>query len=158
MAPDKAQRKFLFYQAFKDPKAVNLADLPPLEMVTDHNTMRSIEMDYLQYKGVTSAQRPAENKNKLKVKKRIRKIRWPRGFDHYKLQAGPDTERWVPKMERAKFRKMADKKGLVSRTQGTTTNVNQTQSKNTFQKGPSTATQDTAQAKGKKKTGGMRRK
>jgi 6-pyruvoyl-tetrahydropterin synthase len=23
---DKAQRKFLFYQAFKDPKAVNLAD------------------------------------------------------------------------------------------------------------------------------------
>lgn len=119
--------------------------------------MRSIEMDYLQYKGASTAARPAELKKELKVKKRIRKIRWPKAFDVYKVQPGPDTERWIPKMERAKFAKLAKQRGLASKTQGTTTNVNMTQSKNTFQQGPSTATQDTAQAK-KQRPKGMRKR
>ena len=113
--------------------------------------MRSIEMDYLQYKGTSTSQKQEVGKAKVpKVKKRIRKIKWPKNFDPFKPnQPGPDPERWLPKLERAKYARQAKKAGLLSKTQGTTSNVSQTQTKQTFQQGPSTATQDVAGSKSK---------
>lgn len=57
----KAQRKYLFYQAFKDTSSVQADQLPDLDLVSDYNKLRSIEMDYLQYKGASTAQRPTSN-------------------------------------------------------------------------------------------------
>ena len=157
---EKAKRKYLFYQAFKDPKKIEMSELPPLELVTDYNKMRSIEMDYLTYKGTSTSQKAEVDKTKVKkVKKRIRKIRWPKNFDPCKANQAPaDPERWLPKLERKAFAKLAKKHGLLSKTQGTTANVSQTQTKQTFQQGPSTATQEVAGGKAQPRKKGMRRK
>lgn len=122
-------------------------------------------MDYLIYKGTSTSLRGEIKEAKApgvkKVKKRIRKIRWPKNFNLYKPnQQLPDPERWFPKLERAKYAKQAKKAGLQSKTQGTTSNLAQAQTKNSFQQGPSTATQDVAGSKGKTRggMGGMRKK
>lgn len=117
-------------------------------------------MDYLQYKGALASIKTEDKKQEksARIKKRIRKIRWPRNFDPFKSnQVLPDPERWLPKLERKMYAKLAKKQGLLSKTQGTTSNVSQSQTKNTFQQGPSTATQDTAGAK-KKLQKGRRKK
>lgn len=42
-----------------------------------------------------------------------KKIRYPKGMDEHNLPAhGPDPERWLPKWQRSRFKKMAKKKGI----------------------------------------------
>ena len=152
---EKAVRKRTYFQALRDPLSINDDDLPAIDLVDDMETMRSIEINYLQYKGKNSV-RPNSGKMSevsKKIKKRRRKkIRWPKNFDptnpkHTSVR--PDPERWLPKMERMKYRGLAKKKGYMKKTQGST-NVDQTSARGNFKAGPSTATKSTVKSKKRK--------
>lgn len=45
-------------------------------------------------------------------KKRTHKVRYPKGFDPENPGKGPDPERWLPKWQRSRFKKLAKKKGI----------------------------------------------
>lgn len=45
-------------------------------------------------------------------KKRNKKIRYPKGYDPANPGQLPDPERWLPKWQRSRFKKMAKKKGI----------------------------------------------
>jgi len=45
-------------------------------------------------------------------KRKHRKIRYPKEFDPKLPGPGPDAERWLPKWQRSKFKKLAKKKGI----------------------------------------------
>ena len=45
-------------------------------------------------------------------KRKNKKIRYPKDFDPKMPGLPPDPERWLPKWQRAKFKKMAKKKGI----------------------------------------------
>lgn len=44
-------------------------------------------------------------------KKRKHKIKYPKGFDPANPGPEPDPERWLPKWQRSKFKKLAKRKG-----------------------------------------------
>ena len=44
--------------------------------------------------------------------KRKRKIRYPKNFDPAMPGEMPDPERWLPKWQQSKYKKMAKKKGI----------------------------------------------
>jgi hypothetical protein len=49
-------------------------------------------------------------------KRRARKIRYPKDFDPLNPPAhGPDPERWLPKWQRSRFKKLAKKRGIYLR-------------------------------------------
>lgn len=54
---DKASRKSKHFLAMRDPAAVRYEDLPPITLITEHERLRQLEVDYLQYKltGLTRA-------------------------------------------------------------------------------------------------------
>ena len=154
---EKAIRKATYFKALRDPISVNEDNLPPIDLIGDLETLRSIEINYLQHKG-ENQQKTKPNSAPLsevsrKIKKRRRrKIRWPKGFDPTNPKAArerPDPERWLPKLERAKYRALAKKRGYMKKTQGTR-NVDTQASRKNFQKGPSTATQATVKGSGGK--------
>lgn len=155
-ADDKALRKRTYFKALEDPLNVDEENLPAIDLIKDLETLRSIEINYLQYKG-TFADKKGNSKpvsevsRKIKKRKRKKKIRWPKGFDptnpkHTRVK--PDQERWLPKLERQKYRGLAKKKGYVKRTQGTT-NVDDKAERGNFKKGPSTATVQAVKSKSK---------
>jgi SRP72 RNA-binding domain len=45
-------------------------------------------------------------------RKRKRTVRYPKGFDPKNPGAEPDHERWLPKWQRSRFKKIAKKKGI----------------------------------------------
>lgn len=45
-------------------------------------------------------------------KRTNRQIRYPKDFDHENPGQPPDPERWLPKWQRSRFKKLAKKKGL----------------------------------------------
>lgn len=45
-------------------------------------------------------------------KKKIKKIKYPKNFNPTNPGPLPDPERWLPKWQRSKFKKMAKKKGI----------------------------------------------
>lgn len=45
-------------------------------------------------------------------RKRKRKIRYPKGFDPKNPGPEPDHERWLPKWQRSRFKKLAKKRGI----------------------------------------------
>lgn len=45
-------------------------------------------------------------------KKKNKKIKYPKGFDPKNPGLGPDHERWLPKWQRSRFKKLAKKKGV----------------------------------------------
>ena len=63
-------------------------------------------------------ERNLQKKQRRKIKKK-RRIRWPKNFNFENPGERPDPERWLPKYERAKYKKIALKKGILSRNQGT---------------------------------------
>lgn len=148
---EKAIRKKTYFQALRDPASVEITNLPDIELIDDMETLRSIEINYLNYKaeGVSKAapSGPVSEISKRIRKRKKKKIRWPKGFDPKnppKLR--PDPERWLPKLERAKYRGLAKKKGYMKRTQGTTANVDDSATRGNFKKGPSTATAKTVKS------------
>merc|ERR1712187_663711 len=50
------------------------------------------------------------SKDERKSKKKTRKIRWPKNYDPENPGPPPDPERWLPKRERAEFKKRMRKK------------------------------------------------
>jgi regulator of sirC expression with transglutaminase-like and TPR domain len=65
ISPDdeKATRKRAYLMAIRDPDSVNEADLPPIELIEDNETLRSIETNYLMYKHAEGSSRPSSNPN-----------------------------------------------------------------------------------------------
>ena len=49
------------------------------------------------------------------AQKRRKKPKYPKGFDPTNPGPLPDPERWLPKWERARYRKIAKKKGIYIR-------------------------------------------
>lgn len=49
----------------------------------------------------------------IPTKKRHRKTKLPRGMDPNEPRPNPDPERWLPKWQRSKYKKMAKKRGIV---------------------------------------------
>lgn len=142
---EKALRKKTYFQALRDPASINEDDLPAIDFIEDMDTLRSIEINYLNYKeeGVSKAPAsgPVSEVSKLIRKRKSKPIRWPQGFDFKNPpKTRPDDDRWLPKLERIKYRGLAKKKGLMKKTQGTTANVDETATRGNFQKGPTTAT------------------
>ena len=45
-------------------------------------------------------------------KKRNKKVRYPKSYDPHNPGLMPDPERWLPKWQRSRFKKMAKKKGI----------------------------------------------
>lgn len=45
-------------------------------------------------------------------KRKNKKIQYPKGFDPKAPGPPPDPERWLPKWQRSKFKKLAKKKGI----------------------------------------------
>uniref|UniRef100_A0A0G4HTR3 Signal recognition particle subunit SRP72 n=1 Tax=Chromera velia CCMP2878 TaxID=1169474 RepID=A0A0G4HTR3_9ALVE len=71
-------------------------------------------------------------------KKRKKKIRYPKNFDPNNPGPPPDPERWLPKRERAEYKKMMAKRKNLSRgPQGAA--VSDGQETGQFKQGPSTA-------------------
>ena len=48
-------------------------------------------------------------------KKRNRKIKYPKSYDASNPGLMPDPERWLPKWQRSRFKKIAKKKGIYLR-------------------------------------------
>lgn len=141
---EKAIRKKTYFQALRDPSSVNEGNLPPIDLIEDMETLRRIEINYLNYKaeGISKAapSGPVSEVSKRIKKRKKKKIRWPKGFDPKNPpKQKADPERWLPKLDRVKYRAIAKKKGYMKKTQGTT-NVDETATRGNFKKGPSTAT------------------
>eukprot|EP01066_Platyproteum_vivax_P010412 Platyproteum_vivax@DN4655_c0_g1_i1.p1 len=65
----------------------------------------------------------AEETHSAKAKKRKKKIRYPKGFDAANPGPPPDPERWLPKYQRASWRKAHRKKDRRGGAQGATGDV-----------------------------------
>jgi len=148
----KALERLGYLYSFTDMKKAEeyLLRIPQVDIITDLTEIRRLEVDYLPTKG-TKVEEIKSNLQEAskKIKKRKRKPRYPKGFDPSNPGPLPDPERWLPKLERAKYKKMAQKKGKLRGTQGAAAGQETVQ---TFQKGPSTANQEvsTTAAKSKK--------
>ena len=149
----KALEKLSYLYSFTDLKKAEeyLQRIPQADIITDPTEIRRLEVDYLPTKGTkVEEQKTVILDASKKIKKtRKRKPRYPKGFDPSNPGKGPDPERWLPRLERSKNKKIAKKKGLLTRTQGVTAGQESVQ---TFQKGPSTANQEVSTSgAGKKK-------
>jgi hypothetical protein len=47
---EKAIRKKTYFQALRDPASVNIDQLPPIDLIEDLETLRNIEINYLNFK------------------------------------------------------------------------------------------------------------
>lgn len=47
---EKANRKIHHFVAMRDPSAVRYEDLPPIQLITENEKLRAIEVDYQQFK------------------------------------------------------------------------------------------------------------
>lgn len=131
------------------PERIDDALLPDFELITDANALRELENDYvrlLRGEEGAAATQPANGVEKPRAKKR--RIRWPKNFNFADPGPRPDPERWLPKHERARFRRKTAKKGLSSRTQGASAVSGQTTEM--FADPHSTASRATARTAGKK--------
>lgn len=158
---ERASRKYNYFLALRDPASIAEDQLPPIELITDFERLRSIEVDYLNYKGASSTLKPKSNfvlkklggpvsevSRKIKKNRKKRKIQFPKNFNPMKPGKRPDPERWLPKMERSKYRALAQKKGYLTKTQGSS-NVRQNETRSTFTKGPTTGAKEAAKTKKK---------
>lgn len=134
------------------PEKIDDSTLPNFELISDNNMLRDLENDYLgilkKAQGgsvVTQTVKQATSGTKRRIKK---KIRFPKNFNFENPGPRPDPERWIPKSERSKNKRMALKKGLASKTQGATIVGEQT--RDLFKNEVSTAGQLAAKAKGKR--------
>lgn len=88
-------------------------------------------------------------------KKRQRKPKYPKGFDPENPGPHPDPERWLPKHQRAAYKKLHKKKERARGPQGA---MPTSDSSNISKLGPSTAQVDTAQDTSRRRGGKQRRK
>lgn len=134
-----------------DPEKIDEGTLPEFDIIKDFNTLRNLENDYMKtIKSIgdkPKIQQP--EKKSTAIKKTKNRICWPQGFDPYNPGKRPDPERWLPKIERAKFKKAAIKKGQYTKTQGVT--VSDSKTTELFKQQNSTANQKITKNKKNKK-------
>eukprot|EP01015_Nassula_variabilis_P027173 TRINITY_DN5525_c0_g1_i10.p1 TRINITY_DN5525_c0_g1~~TRINITY_DN5525_c0_g1_i10.p1 ORF type:complete len:430 (+),score=102.34 TRINITY_DN5525_c0_g1_i10:84-1373(+) len=130
-----------------------IAKLPQIQIITDQNDLRRLEIDFQNM----SKQRAEKDRREQKledtskaIKKKKKKVRYPKGFDPENPGPPPNPERWLPKYMKSKYKKSGKKK--LRGPQGMATGKETT---STFATGPSTATQDVSTVKQRK---GRRRK
>lgn len=56
-----AIRKTAYLRAIQDPDSIQESELPPIELVSDYETLRSIETNYLMYKRKADEQKEQGN-------------------------------------------------------------------------------------------------
>jgi signal recognition particle subunit SRP72 len=148
-------RKYIFAKSFVDPIGAEglLKQLPKIDCITDASMLNRLENEALSLRSKKAiagsgpvSLAPEMERNTKKIKKIKRRVRYPKGFDPENPGPPPDPERWLPKHQRSKYRKKGKGKGLLRGPQGGDAGK---ETMNTFQTGPSTATQDIAQEKAK---------
>jgi len=119
----RALERLGYLYSFTDMKKAEeyLQRIPQVDFISDLNELRRLEVDYLPSRGTKVEESKTILEASKKIKKRKRKPRYPKGFDPENPGRLPDPERWLPKMERAKNKKLAKKKGLGRGTQGVST-------------------------------------
>lgn len=146
-----------FIYSIVAPEKIDDAMLPEFDIIKDFNSLRNLENDYLKKikEEVTKYEPKQENKmvieKPVKTKKKKRRIMWPKNFDFENPGKRPDPERWIPRIERAKYRKIAIKKGQYTKTQGVTVSDQKTQ--DLYKNQHSTANQKITKQRKKKKRG-----
>jgi len=103
-------------QAFKILQSIK-APIVPTSIVTDDEYLQQIIDE-----GMPEKKKEKKTKNVVEEtkggaeifipKKRKRKPKYPKGFDEKNPGPEPDPERWLPKWQRARFKKYARKKGV----------------------------------------------
>ena len=112
-----------------EPEKIQVDQIPEFDLKTDFNTLSNLENEYLKFlnQDPQAQQRTREyrqnptgqeEKTRKKIRKKKYRIKWPKNFDFENPGPRPDKERWIPKMQRKKYRKRALKKGILTRTQG----------------------------------------
>ena len=90
-------------------------DETPIDLSNEHMNSLLTEL-FLKFK------KPAQQNKEKKKKKR--KIRYPKNFDPKNPGLAPDPERWLPKLQRKKYRNLAKNKmayqGAVADNKATT--------------------------------------
>ena len=135
-----------------DPMLIDDKLLPEFDVIKDFNTLRNLENDYMKtIKTIGDKPKPEQKETKpvITKKKKKNRIRWPKGFDPYNPGKKPDPERWIPKIERAKYKKAAIKKGQYTKTQGVT--VSDAKTSDLFKQQHSTANQKVSKNRRSKK-------
>ena len=160
---DPANPRFLnrlnFIYSVVNPEMIEEASLPEFGVSNDLNYIKSLENDFNGYikKGQVDSNEKVKGKDeretvpqtKRKRTRKERRIRWPKNFNFSNPGPRPDEERWLPKFERKKYRKMALKKGYVSKTQGGTS-VNPEQTKELYKAENSTSSKMVSKTKAKR--------
>jgi signal recognition particle subunit SRP72 len=105
-----------------------ISKLPLPDPITDLMELKRLEKDFASLKTLTKKEDPSKKRegsrssskdrslNKTDQKKNKKKKRLPKNFDPKNPGPEPDPERWLPKYQRSKFKKIFKKKG--GRTQG----------------------------------------
>ena len=140
------------YSAFDISKAENFLDKIPLpEIITDEKELkRFLDKDtgFAKIKQPGSPRSP-KSEEIITVKKSIkkkRKKRLPKNFDPKNPGSGPDPERWLPLYQRAKYKKLKNKKG----GRGAQGEVTGKETVNTFKSTATTANQEISSKTAKK--------
>eukprot|EP00331_Platyophrya_macrostoma_P029399 CAMPEP_0176442626 /NCGR_PEP_ID=MMETSP0127-20121128/21932_1 /TAXON_ID=938130 /ORGANISM="Platyophrya macrostoma, Strain WH" /LENGTH=655 /DNA_ID=CAMNT_0017827685 /DNA_START=23 /DNA_END=1993 /DNA_ORIENTATION=- len=153
----KALERLAYLYSFFDLKKAEsfLKKIPPIDMIIEPEEIKKLESDYLparSSKFVEEHKKSELQDRSKKIKKRKRRPRYPKNFDPANPGPMPDPERWLPKFEKTKNKKLLKKKGLLRGPQGGAAGKETTSN---FKSGPSTANQEVStsksQAKKKKK-------
>ena len=82
-------------------------------MITDYNELTKLESELLLSKMKNEKDEKKVTVVSKKIKKRKKKVRYPKNFDPENPGPLPNPERWLPKWERKEWKK---KKGMKSKT------------------------------------------
>ena len=145
----KALERLAYLYSFSDlRKAENfLNKIPPVDIIMEPEEIKKLETDYLPAKTskfVEEHKKGELNDKSKKIKKRKRRPRYPKNFDPANPGPMPDPERWLPKFEKTKNKKLLKKKGLLRGPQGGAAGKETTSN---FKSGPSTANQEVSTSK-----------
>ena len=147
----------------------NISKLPLPQPITDQMELKKLEKDFSTLKAISKKEEPSrlhregsrsssrdgseDRKVKQKQNKKKKK-RYPKNFDPKNPGPEPDPERWLPKYQRSKFKKIMKKKG--GRTQGDAVIGKETVA--SFKGTSSTANQEISSGKNKMKKKGKGKK
>lgn len=145
----KALERLAYLFSFIDLKKAEafLNKIPPVDIIMEPEEIKKLETDYLPAKTskfVEEHKKSELNDKSKKIKKRKRRPRYPKNFDPANPGPMPDPERWLPKYEKTKNKKLLKKKGLLRGPQGGAAGKETTSN---FKTGPSTANQEVSTSK-----------
>lgn len=146
-----------------------ISKLPLPQPITDQMELKKLEKDFSTLKAISKKDEPSrlrregsrsssqdgsEQRNVKQKQNKKKKKRYPKDFDAKNPGPEPDPERWLPKYQRSKFKKIMKKKG--GRTQGDAAIGKETVA--SFKGASSTANQEISSVKNKMKKKGKGKK